>query len=107
MQGHRKIAPHRQAQSDSPDKAPDCGRTPSFAANRALLKNMSLVGVFWSGYVAGNPNYPGEAHAELMRYFELGKIKPVVGLRGALADTPKMLRELANRNVMGKAVVEV
>ncbi len=83
------------------------GRIPSFAANRALLKNMSLVGVFWGGYVAGNPNYPGEAHAELMRYFELGKIKPVVGLRGALADTPKLLRELANRNVMGKAVVEV
>ena len=83
------------------------GRIPTFAANRALLKNMSLVGVFWGGHVAGNPNYPGSAHAELMRFYEQGKIKPVVGLRGALAEVPKMLRELANRNVMGKAVVEV
>ena len=81
------------------------GRIPTLAANRALLKNMSLVGVFWGGHVAANPNYPGEAHAALMRLYELGKIKPVVGARGTLKDIPEMLRNLANRNVAGKAVV--
>ena len=81
------------------------GRIPTLAANRALLKNMSLAGVFWGGYVATNPDYPSEAHAALMRMYEKGQIKPVVGLRGPLSDAPAMLRELANRSVLGKAVV--
>ena len=41
--------------------------------------------------MAENPNYPGEAHAALMRLYELGKIKPVVGARGTLKDVPEML----------------
>ena len=83
------------------------GRIPTLAANRALLKNMSLVGVFWGGHVAANPDYPSKAHAALMRMYEKGQIKPVVGLRGPLSDAPAMLRELANRSVLGKAVALV
>ena len=83
------------------------GRIPALAANRALLKNMSLVGVFWGGHVAANPSYPAEAHAALMRMYEKGQIKPVVGRRGSLTDAPTMLRELANRTVVGKAVAVI
>ena len=83
------------------------GRIPTLAANRALLKNMSLTGVFWGGHVANNPDYPSEAHAALMRMYEKGQIKPVVGLRGILSDAPAMLRQLANRSVLGKAVALV
>ena len=38
------------------------GRIPSIAANRVLLKNMSMVGVLWGGYVQTHPEYPAQRH---------------------------------------------
>jgi NADPH:quinone reductase len=81
------------------------GHIPALAANRALLKNMSLVGVFWGGWVAGNPSYVGETHASLMWMFNEGKIKPRVATSYALAELPRALRDLANRKILGKTVV--
>src|SRR5579883_2774909 len=83
------------------------GRIPSIAANRVLLKNMSLVGVLWGGYVQSHPDYPAKVHPELMKLYSAGKIKPYVGSKYPLADLPRALRDLANRKVMGKAVVTI
>ncbi len=83
------------------------GRIPTLAANRALLKNMSLVGVFWGGHVVNNPDYPAQAHAALMRMYAQRKIMPAVGSSGPLNEVPRMLRDLANRAVLGKAVAYV
>ena len=52
------------------------GRIPSIAANRILLKNISIVGAVWGGHVQGNPGYAGEAQAALTRLYEQGKIHP-------------------------------
>ena len=41
------------------------GRIPSLAANRVLLKNMSLVGVLWGGYVQAHPEYAASVHPSL------------------------------------------
>jgi NADPH2:quinone reductase len=83
------------------------GRIPTIAANRVLLKNMSLVGVLWGGYVASHPDYPAPTHAALMRMFEAGQIRPAVGASYDFGELPKALRDLANRKVMGKAVVKI
>ena len=83
------------------------GRIPSIAANRVLLKNMSLVGVLWGGYVQSHPQYPAAVHPKLMDLYRAGKIRPAIGARHALADLPNALRNLANRNVMGKAVIVI
>jgi NADPH:quinone reductase len=68
---------------------------------------MSLVGVLWGGYVASHPEYPAPTHAALMRMFEAGQIRPSVGAAYDFGELPKALRDLANRKVMGKAVVRV
>jgi NADPH2:quinone reductase len=81
------------------------GRIPSLAANRVLLKNMSLVGVLWGGYVQSHPDYPASVHPELMKLHTTGKIRPCVGSKHPLAELPRALRNLADRKVMGKAVV--
>ncbi len=81
------------------------GRIPSIAANRVLLKNMSLVGVLWGGYVQAHPDYPAAVHPELMKLYAAGKIRPCIGAKHPLAELPKALRNLADRKVMGKAVV--
>jgi NADPH2:quinone reductase len=81
------------------------GRIPSMAANRVLLKNMSLVGVLWGGHVLMHPQYPSQIHPALMEMYSDGKIRPAVGARYGFEDLPRGLRDLANRKVMGKAVV--
>ena len=81
------------------------GRIPALAANRALLKNMSLVGVFWGGWSTANPGYLQQTHDSLMELYLAGKIKPRVASRCALAELPRALRDLANRKILGKTVV--
>jgi NADPH2:quinone reductase len=81
------------------------GRIPSLAVNRALLKNMSVVGVLWGGYVAANPEYLATCHNALMQMYAAGHLHPRVGRTYPLREGPGALRDLANRRVLGKAVL--
>jgi NADPH2:quinone reductase len=81
------------------------GRIPSLAANRALLKNMSLVGVFWGGWATGHPTFMRETHESLMGLYNAGKISPRVESSYPMAELPRALRDLADRKILGKAVV--
>lgn len=81
------------------------GRIPSIAANRVLLKNISLVGVLWGGYVQSHPEYSAAVHPKLIAMYEEGKIRPSIGARYRLEETPRGMRDLSDRRVMGKAVV--
>jgi NADPH2:quinone reductase len=81
------------------------GRIPSIAANRILLKNMSVVGVVWGGYIQQHPEYYAIAHEGLTRLHETGQIRPAVGRTYPLEQCPQALRALANREILGKAVL--
>jgi NADPH2:quinone reductase len=81
------------------------GRIPTIALNRVLLKNISIVGVLWGGYVLSHPRYEKEAHTALMKMYEAGKIKPSVNAVYPFEEAPKGLRDLAERKVTGKAVL--
>jgi len=82
------------------------GRIPSIAANRILLKNMSVVGVLWGNHVSAHPEYAAETHAELARMYEAGQVRPVVAHSYSLADVLAAYRDMGARKVMGKVVVE-
>ena len=81
------------------------GRIPSLRANRALLKNMSLVGVFWGRHCDENPGYMGHLHERLTEMFLAGTINPPVGATFPFEHAPQGIRALANRKVRGKAVL--
>lgn len=83
------------------------GRIPSIQANRILLKNMAVVGVFWGGHCQQHPSYPVEAQARLAELYEAGKIHPPEPALYPLADAPRALRDLANRQVLGKAALTI
>ncbi len=83
------------------------GRIPSLAANRALLKNMALVGAFWGRHCEENPGYMEALHRTLIELFTAGKIDPPVGAVYPLAEAPRGIRDLANRKIAGKAVLAV
>jgi NADPH2:quinone reductase len=83
------------------------GRIPSVAANRILLKNMSVVGCYWGGHVERHPEFLMEAHRDLMAMYEAGQIKPVVSKSYSLAEAPLAMRDLAERKTIGKAVLVI
>ncbi len=81
------------------------GRIPSVAANRVLLKNISIVGVFWGRHADENRGYLNETHDALTKLYQDGKINPVVTAKSPLEEAPAALRSLADRMVAGKAVL--
>ena len=83
------------------------GRVPTIAANRVLLKNISLVGVLWGGYLQAHPEYSATVHAALMEMYRREQLRPVVGATYPFEQAPHGLRDLANRQVMGKSVLTI
>ncbi|MBO0859220.1 MAG: NADPH:quinone oxidoreductase family protein [Chloracidobacterium sp.] len=83
------------------------GTIPSIAANRILLKNMSVVGVYWGGYLEHYPEYLREAQQALFSMYEAKGIKPVVSQSFALSDAVKALDALATRKTVGKVVFKM
>jgi NADPH2:quinone reductase len=79
------------------------GRIPAIQANRILLKDISIVGVHWGAYLREHPDYP----AEVQQALEAMQVRPVVGKRFRLDQAPAALRELADRKIIGKAVLAI
>lgn len=81
------------------------GRIPSIQTNRVLLKNMSVVGAVWGGYVQAKPTYFGETQRALEALYLEGKLRPRVTARRPLREAPQALADLTGRKVLGKAVL--
>ncbi len=81
------------------------GRIPSLPANIALLKNASLVGVYWGAYFQNDPAVIRRSFAELLPMVAAGEIKPRIHKTFPLSDATAALRELMDRRVMGKALL--
>ena len=81
------------------------GRIPSIAANRILLKNISIVGALWGGHALAHPEYLGEAQRALADLYAKGDIRPPRPVEYSLDQAPAALRDLANRKVLWKAVL--
>src|SRR5207247_4729689 len=81
------------------------GRIPSIQANRILLKDISIVGVHWGAYVKEYPEYPAQAQQALEAMYKEGQIRPQIGRSYRLDEAPAGLKDLAQRKVIGKAVL--
>ena len=81
------------------------GRIPTIAANRILLKNISIVGVFWGRESEENQDSMRQRHRELDRLYEAGKIRPAVSAKYPLAEAPMALADLAERRMSGKVAL--
>jgi NADPH2:quinone reductase len=81
------------------------GRIPEIPANRLLLKSASAVGVFWGAFAARDP---AANRANFERLFELvasGALAPKIGARYPLADVARAMEDMADRKIVGKAIV--
>jgi len=69
------------------------------------LKNISVVGVHWGQYVEQHPEFLSHTHEVLTAMYLGGQIHPVVGKTFRLEEAAAGLRELAERKILGKAVL--
>ena len=83
------------------------GRIPTIAANRILLKNISVVGAVWGGHLQLHPEYPAHAQDALHKLYTQGRIHPPKAVCYPLLEVPRALRDLANRKVLGKAALRI
>lgn len=81
------------------------GRIPTIAANRILLKNISIVGCYWGGYLEHHPEFLGQTQADLSAMYQAGQIKPIVSRTYPLSEAIAALKALAERKTYGKVVL--
>lgn len=83
------------------------GRIPEIRANKVLLKNMSVIGLWWGNYRLHNPKLIEETQRQLYLMYEEGAIKPIIHSALGFTDLPVALGLLENRKSYGKVVIKV
>lgn len=81
------------------------GEIPKLPANLALLRERTIVGVYWGDSLAREPEAHDEDSRELLRWLADGKIRPVISERVGLSGVGGALRQLLNRSAKGKILV--
>ncbi len=83
------------------------GRIPQLPINLALVKNMSVVGVYWGGYSARQPRVITDSLRTLLAWYAEGKIKPYISQTYPLAEAATALNNLMQRQSTGKVVLTI
>ena len=81
------------------------GRIQSVPANLVLVKNISVVGVVWGAQGERDPALVSRYLAELLRWWEQGKLKPVVSKTFPLAEAGAAMQALLSRRYPGRIVL--
>jgi len=81
------------------------GEIPKIPLNLALLKERSLVGVYWGDSTRHDPAGHLANLRQLQSWFAAGVIRPVISERFPLAAARDAVARIANRQVKGKVVV--
>ena len=83
------------------------GRIASAPANLPLLKNCSIVGVFWGAWTEREPQGHNENMKKIFNWWKDGKISPKISKVFSLENAKDALYSLINREVVGKAVIKI
>jgi NADPH2:quinone reductase len=81
------------------------GRIPSIAANRILLKNMSVVGVHWGMYQTLGSPLVDQWMSALLTMYGKGQVWPVIYKTYPLAEAARALAAIASRESYGKVIL--
>jgi len=81
------------------------GDIPKVPINLALLKERSIVGVYWGESVKHDPEGHLRNVKQLMEWFAAGKVKPSISERVPLSEAAAAMKRLIHRQVKGKVVI--
>lgn len=83
------------------------GRIPTVAANRIMLKNISVVGLNWGAYRDRSSPLVRQVHEDICAMHAAGRLAPLLFGTYAFDELPRALEDLESRRSWGKLVVEV
>jgi NADPH2:quinone reductase len=81
------------------------GEVPQIPANLLLVKNLSVIGLYWGGYSGFAPRALTESLAALMAWHAEGALDPHIGHRLPLDRAAEGLALLRERKATGKVVI--
>jgi NADPH2:quinone reductase len=81
------------------------GEVPQIPANHLLVKNLTVIGLYWGAYLAHNPKVITDSLSTLFDWYAEGKISPHVSNILPLAQTNDAMDLLRTRKSTGKVVV--
>jgi NADPH2:quinone reductase len=82
------------------------GRIQSVPANLILVKNIAVIGVVWGAQAARDPVLVSRNLAELLRWWEAGRLRPLVARTFRLQEAGAAMEALLSRRHAGKIVLE-
>jgi len=82
------------------------GTIPKLAVNLALVKEFSVVGVFWGAFTRGEPEEYKENMIELFHWYENKLIKPLVDEKFPLSKASMVLEKILSRGAKGKIILK-
>ena len=81
------------------------GEIPKLPVNLVLLKEYSLVGVFWGAFVAKEPEIYAANNRELFDWHAQGRIKTRIDELRPLAEAASALQRILDRGAIGKTIL--
>lgn len=83
------------------------GQVPQIPANYLLVKNLTVFGFYWGGYLKLRPQVVTDSLAQLMDWFVQGRLSPPISQTYPLSDTAQAFDDLRNRRSTGKIVIAI
>lgn len=83
------------------------GQIPKIRLNLPLLKGCQIVGVFWGDFARREPAKNMKNTMQLIQWFATGKVKPHIHAIYPLEHAAAALREMMERKVRGKVVIQM
>jgi len=81
------------------------GDIPKIPINLALLKERSIIGVYWGESIKHDPEGHARNVKQLVEWLAAGKVNPVISERVPLSEAADAMKRMFNRQVKGKIVV--
>ncbi len=83
------------------------GRMQQIPANHLLVKNISVLGLYWGGYLAFRPEVLTESLSTLLHWYAEGGVRPHISHTLPLEQAAEALDLLRSRKSTGKVVVTI
>lgn len=81
------------------------GGVPQIPANILLVKNLTVLGLYWGSYRRHRPDLVADGFRELFAWHEQGRLKPLISRSFDLAEVAAALDLLKTRRATGKMVL--
>ena len=81
------------------------GEVPQIPANHLLVKNITVMGLYWGGYLKFRPSVITDSLSTLFQWYSEGRLKPHISHTFPLDQAGEALDILRRRKSTGKVVV--